>query len=354
MRDLPSLWLPLRCVGAASTFLAVVSCDVSGGPGAAVGDVAVRAPAANGANGAGPDDGGIGSAMGAAANPTDASPFATGDAGASMTAEAASDGLTSPAPSGAIDAAASSSADDGASPGSAAEAMASSPPDATDASEALPVDAAAEASDEVTEAGDAAVVDGSPDWDGSVGTDGTFGGPPDGGPPDGGAMDASYASLADATSYSEATNGSFSSVNTAPTVVTVGTGSNLITGVVGGGSPDGEIDDYFEITVPAGAALTSIVLTSDASTSGPSDQTFFAVAQGTSISSSDSTAAGMLGWVLFDPGVVGTDLLPAMGRAGNGASGFTPPLGPGTYTFRVQDNDGSNAVSYQLELVLGG
>ncbi len=76
------------------------------------------------------------------------------------------------------------------------------------------------------------------------------------------------------------------------------------------------------------------------------------MAAGTSISSSETTAAGMLGWVLFYPGMIGTDLLPTMGQAGNGATGFSPPLGPGAYSFRVQDNDGSNAVTYQLKLVL--
>ncbi|MGH7436142.1 MAG: hypothetical protein ACRENE_10760, partial [Polyangiaceae bacterium] len=183
-------------------------------------------------------------------------------------------------------------------------------------------DAAYDASTDVAEAGEAAVAD------------------------------ASLDGMPEASGYSEATDGSFSSDSAAPTLVTVGVGSNLITGVVGGGSADGQFDDYFEITVPARAALTSILLITDESSSGPADLTFFAVARGTSISSSDSTAAGMLGWVLFDASMVDMNLLPAMGQAGNGASGFTPPLGPGTYTFRVQDDDGSNLVNYQFRFVL--
>jgi hypothetical protein len=166
------------------------------------------------------------------------------------------------------------------------------------------------------------------------------------------AADAPEESTDDDSFYSEATNGDFSSVGTAPTVVAVTRGKNLvIAGVVGGGSADGQIDDYWEITVPPGIALTSILLMTDQSSFGPSDLTFFAVARGTSISNSDSTAAGMLGWVLFDASMIGTSLLPAMGQAGNGATGFTPPLAAGTYSFRMQDDDGSNYVNYQLRFV---
>jgi hypothetical protein len=50
--------------------------------------------------------------------------------------------------------------------------------------------------------------------------------------------------------------------------------------------------------------------------------------------------------------MVNTNLLPPMGTAGNGATGFSGPLPAGTYTFRVQDNDGGNSVNYQFNLVL--
>src|SRR5215472_3674459 len=96
--------------------------------------------------------------------------------------------------------------------------------------------------------------------------------------------------------YSESVNGNFSSTNTAPTVISVSQGNNVVTGSVGATSSDGQIDDYFSFTVPAGLALSSIVLTNDVSSSGSTDQTFFGVASGTSISNSNSTAAGMLGW----------------------------------------------------------
>jgi hypothetical protein len=161
-----------------------------------------------------------------------------------------------------------------------------------------------------------------------------------------------FATIDARADWSEAINGDFSSVNTAPTPVPVASGSNLITGQVGTNSNNGQIDDYFMITVPAGQRLSSIVLTSDAPSSGSGDLTFFAVASGSSISASNSSASGMLGWAHFGTSNVGTNLLPAMSTSGNGATDFTPPLPAGTYSFRIQDNTGGNNTPYQLNLVL--
>ncbi len=161
-----------------------------------------------------------------------------------------------------------------------------------------------------------------------------------------------FASAEARADYSEAVNGSFSSVNTAPTNVPVTSGSNKITGNTGQDSASTNIDDYFMITVPAGQKLTSITLTSASSSLGSSDLAFFGVASGTSISSSDDTAAGMLGWVHFGASLVGTNLLPSMATSGFGATDFTPPLPAGTYSFRVQDNDTNADMSYQFNLVL--
>ena len=77
------------------------------------------------------------------------------------------------------------------------------------------------------------------------------------------------------------------------------------------------------------------------------------MAAGTTISNSQSTAAGLLGWVHIGATLVGTDLLPGMGTAGFGSSGFTPPLGPGNYSFRVQDDD-PVTMQYQFDIVLTG
>jgi hypothetical protein len=46
--------------------------------------------------------------------------------------------------------------------------------------------------------------------------------------------------------------------------------------------------------------------------------------------------AKLLGWAHFGTSDEGTDILPAI-AAGQGAIGFTPPLGAGTYTFWLQE-----------------
>ena len=48
------------------------------------------------------------------------------------------------------------------------------------------------------------------------------------------------------------------------------------------------------------------------------------------------TPDDLLGYTLYDIGDEGTDILPAIGQ-GDGAKGFVPPLGAGTYSFWVQE-----------------
>jgi hypothetical protein len=60
----------------------------------------------------------------------------------------------------------------------------------------------------------------------------------------------------------------------------------------------------------------------------------------------------MLGYVHFrnTATYVGHDLEPLM-AAGAGAQGFTPPLGPGNFSFWLQENS-TPIVNYQLNFVL--
>lgn len=60
------------------------------------------------------------------------------------------------------------------------------------------------------------------------------------------------------------------------------------------------------------------------------------------------TAAGLLGWTHYGSADVGLDILRPMGLAGAGASGFTPPLSAGTYTFWVQDFSGTD-IGYEFQ-----
>ncbi len=55
------------------------------------------------------------------------------------------------------------------------------------------------------------------------------------------------------------------------------------------------------------------------------------------VATSATTATGLLGWDHYDTGDIGTDILPSVGSAGLGSTGFTPPLPSGTYSFWVQE-----------------
>jgi hypothetical protein len=83
------------------------------------------------------------------------------------------------------------------------------------------------------------------------------------------------------------------------------------------------------------------------------------VQSGGQITSTTSPAA-LLGSTLFGSGSTvphypgtGEDLLPAMAGPPTlfGGSGFTPPLGPGTYTWWIQEGNGSVTydISFQID-----
>ena len=54
----------------------------------------------------------------------------------------------------------------------------------------------------------------------------------------------------------------------------------------------------------------------------------------------------LAGWTLFGANNIGEDLLPSMASAGQGASGFSVPLGAGDYVFLIQDT--GSAINYGL------
>ena len=147
--------------------------------------------------------------------------------------------------------------------------------------------------------------------------------------------------------YDESVAGDLSDSGLSPTVLHLGLGSNLISGTTGFGAP--AIDrDYFSIIVPSGAELSSLTVLPGTSEGG--DVSFIGVQVGAqvTVATDASSADGLLGWVHYGPGVVDRDILPRIGR-GDGATGFTGPLGQGTYSFWVQD---FNRATYQYDLTL--
>jgi hypothetical protein len=137
--------------------------------------------------------------------------------------------------------------------------------------------------------------------------------------------------------------GDLSNNRLAPTLLSLSSGPNSVTGAVTAGERD-----YFRITVPENASLAQIVLAAY----GTNNLGFFAIQRGTQITvdPAGASAAPLLGWVHTTRGLAGTNILDNLGN-GAGAMGFTPPLGPGDYSFWMQQ---ANAVltTYTFDLVI--
>jgi hypothetical protein len=148
--------------------------------------------------------------------------------------------------------------------------------------------------------------------------------------------------------WNESINGNLSNNPLAPTALTFAPGPNDVIGeagnapLPGGLAPFGQ--DFFTFTVPTGYELSSLTaVTVDLFT--PGDMfAFIAIQSGPQIThdvsppSFGGSAAGLLGWRHVAPGDQGTDILPAMGVAGDGATGFMGLLGAGQYSVWVQDD----------------
>ena len=156
-----------------------------------------------------------------------------------------------------------------------------------------------------------------------------------------------------ATVWSESTNGDLSNNQSAPSAVTLASGTNSVIGTVGGG----DLQDWLRVTVPAGFQLSTFVLHSYQSSD---TQGFTGVQAGNAfVGNPQSDASAYLGYAHFGTGatngslpatnLVGTDLLPIMGNTSIafGSKGFTPPLSSGNYVFLIQQLGAST--SYQFD-----
>jgi hypothetical protein len=145
--------------------------------------------------------------------------------------------------------------------------------------------------------------------------------------------------------YNEGSNGDLSNSQSAPTTFTLGLGTNPVIGSVIGPVSTGD-QDWIAITIPSGLQLSSDVLASYSSTDM---QGFTGFQAGSSfVGNPESSANAYAGYSHFGTGaqngalppanLVGQDLLAIMANPADavGASGFTPPLAAGTYTFLIQ------------------
>jgi hypothetical protein len=160
----------------------------------------------------------------------------------------------------------------------------------------------------------------------------------------------SPAPAAAAVAYDEGVSGDLSNNGLAPTLISLGVGSNTISGT-SGRDQAGVIDrDYFTFTLGANEALTAINVLQG---TVPIGLSFIGVQTGNqvTVSPTTTTAAGLLGWTHYDASDVGTNILDDMGIAANGSTGFTGPLGPGTYAFWVQEASPGTA-TYAFDFVV--
>lgn len=151
--------------------------------------------------------------------------------------------------------------------------------------------------------------------------------------------------------YSEAISGDFSNAGLAPTFVSLTGGSNLIFGTTG--RVGATIDrDYFTVTVPNGFAFASLVELPGTTIGGTLSFLGLQAGNQVTLPTNAATASGLLGWTHYDSSLIGTDLLPLMAIPNTGSSGFGIPLGPGNYSFWVQDfNAGTFSYGFDVRLV---
>jgi hypothetical protein len=153
----------------------------------------------------------------------------------------------------------------------------------------------------------------------------------------------SLTSAGRSATYDEAIDGALSNNHLAPTSFEVSPGSNTIKGQVTANW------DYVRFSVPTDSVLSSVRLVSYTTSGVPNNVGFFAIAAGDNVSVAppgSNPISGVLGWILFNASNIGPNLLPAMATAGSGATGFTPPLPAGTYTFWIQDT--AQTVGYEF------
>lgn len=150
--------------------------------------------------------------------------------------------------------------------------------------------------------------------------------------------------------WDEGSFGDLSSDPAAPTAVIAGLGGNFIVGSV-----DGRDDarDYITFTIAPGEALTHLRLLRYFGEFGaPDPVSFHALNAGpTSFIPSPATAASFLGGAHLTVAPSGTDVLPSLAAAAAAGTGFTIPLGPGTYSYVIQQT-GPEFTGYSLEFTL--
>lgn len=143
--------------------------------------------------------------------------------------------------------------------------------------------------------------------------------------------------------WNEAVDGDLSSIPASPTPVNFNNGANTVIGSLS--QPSGDLRDYLTFTIGPNQVLTGMILDA-ASTGGLS---FHALNAGsTSFVPGDDDSSNFLGLEFVFDGLIGLDLLPGLAAGAYGSTGFSIPLGPGTYSYLIQELTPGEGRTYQL------
>jgi hypothetical protein len=148
--------------------------------------------------------------------------------------------------------------------------------------------------------------------------------------------------------YDEVLSGDLSNSGLSPTSLIVTTGANEVFGTTGTGA-NGADRDYFRFTVPNGLELTAIVVLPGTETGN--QLSFFGVQSGSQVTVDPNagSAAGLLGWTHYN--AANGDIINDISIPFLGSTGFTPPLGAGTYSFWIQElSQGAYNYGFKFEI----
>jgi len=151
--------------------------------------------------------------------------------------------------------------------------------------------------------------------------------------------------------HDEAVDGDLSGNPGAPTPVVFVPGSNIVKGTC---TDPTDTRDYLTFTIPDGGSLSALVLLEyiDVPSGDNGDIGYHAINAGpTSVIPSNGTMNAFLGGshtASFPPP---WDLLPALSLAQSNGTGFSLPLGPGTYSYVMQQT-AIEVIGYTYDFVL--
>jgi len=151
--------------------------------------------------------------------------------------------------------------------------------------------------------------------------------------------------------YQESVSGDFSGNGLSPTSISVALGSNQVFGTTGRDANAVVDRDYLTFTVPVGALWSGLLVLPGTTTLGNLGFIGLQAGNQVTVATNAVNAAGLLGYRHYNAADINTDILAEIGTAGNSSTGFTPPLGAGTYSLWIQET-GTGTSNYGFDILL--